>query len=111
MHRLSELDWLRFETGNVAVLVPEMPAETNPDESTEEPTTRRITTIGEPVEFEGEAFPLILGDARDPDEDEEEDELDYLYDDDDDDLDDDADDDLEDFDDEEEEFEDEDEEL
>lgn len=111
MHRLSELDWPRVETGNVAVIVPESPAEQNTGEETDEPTTRRANTFGGPVELLGEGFPLVLCDARDPDEDEDEDDLDYLYDDEEDDLDEDMDEDLEDFEDEEEEFEEEDEDL
>lgn len=110
MDRPSELDWQRIET-NVAVVGPEVPAEENPDELTPEPTVRRTYTPAEPVRFLGETFPLVLMDARDPDEDEDEDDLDYLYDDEDDDLDEDLDEDLEEFEEEEEEFEDEDEDL
>jgi hypothetical protein len=105
MHGLSDVDWLHFESGNAAVLVPEMPAQGVTDNGL--PTTRRAHLIDE---WTTDGLPLVVGDVRDPDEDEDEDDLDYLYDDEDDDLDD-EDDDLEDFDDEEEEFEDEDEEL
>lgn len=112
MHRLSELDWQRFETGSIAVVVPESPAEAEPTEEEQaEPTIRRAVPTGGPVELMGEAFPLVLCDARDPDEEEDEDDLDYLYDDEDDDVDEDLDEDLEEFEDEEEEFEDEDEDL
>jgi hypothetical protein len=106
MHGLSDVDWLQFESGNAAVLVPELPAKGVTDNGL--PTTRRAHLIDE---WASDGLPLVLGDARDPDEDEDEDDLDYLYDDEDDDLDDDTDDDLEDFEDEEEEFEDDDEEL
>lgn len=111
MHRPSELDWQSVETGNTAVAVPEMPAEENPGEEPQEPMTRWANTSGGPVEFLGEGFPLVLCDARDPDEDEDEDDLDYLYDDEEEDLDEDLDEELEEFEDEEEEFEEEDEEL
>lgn len=111
MHRQSELEWLDIESGNVAVLVPESPAEEDPGEEQEDPTSRRSNTFVGPVEFLGETFPLVLCDARDPDEEEDEDDLDYLYDDEEEDLDEDLDEDLEEFDDEEEEFEEEDEDL
>ena len=111
MHRLSELEWQSIGTGSVAVIVPESPAEENVGEETDEPMTRRANTFGGPVELLGEAFPLVLCDARDPDEEEDEDDLDYLYDDEEDDLDEDLDEDLEELEDEEEELEDEDEDL
>src|SRR5690242_5444868 len=114
MHRLSdcEYDGLTDRASSVAALEPESPAEqSEPAEETEVTTVRRSDTFAPPMELLGEAFPLVLCDARDPDEEEEEDDLDYLYDDEDEDLDDDLDEDLEEFEDEEEEFEDEDEEL
>jgi len=105
------LEWQSFETGSVALLVPEVPTVDDPQEEQEEPTIRRVHTIDGPVELLGEAFPLVVCDARDPDEDDDEDDLDYLYDDEDDDLDDDTDDDLDDFDDEDDEFDDDDDDL
>lgn len=117
MHRPSEMaefEWQNQTAAGIAIAVPESPAEdeTNPEGPTEEPTTRRSEPFGMPVELLGQEIPLVLCEARDPDEEEgEEEDLDYLYDDEDDDVDDDLDEDLDEFEDEEEEFEDEDEEL
>lgn len=109
MHGLSDVDWLHFESGSAGVLVPEVQTDGGTEDGL--PMTRRVPTIDSPAESSGDAFPQVLGDARDPDEEEDEDDLDYLYDDDDDDLDDDADDDLDDFDDDEDDFDDEDDDL